>query len=413
MSKLIYPNWIDAYMQYTEDTESPDIYNKWVALSMLSTAIQKKIVLHVGRLRIHPNIYVVLVGPPGSRKSQAIDYGKELLKPLTKVKTNPSKCTTELLINRIANSKQREMINGKDTVHTSFSIISDEFETFLGYKGKNDGMIGFLTDIFSGGNPNFEYETISRGKDTLENPYISLLAATTPSSLSNSLPLGAVGGGLTSRILFPTARHKKGTIAFPSDMSNMKESLVHDLNLINRMTGEIKFSDEAKERWIHYYEKDPETHDASRRICTNPLFNYWYERRFLFIQKLAIISAVSRGEHKELAWSDIEYAMHLLGEVERGMDYAFSGVGESPLARKTSLVRDYVEEQKFLTESDILSVFWSDMPKRDLIEVIDTLEGIGLVRREWRREVDRSENNPKKNYIIWASAYNDWEYAKK
>ena len=63
-------------------------------------------------------------------------------------------------------------------------------------------MLVFLTDLFDCRELPWKYRTKGRGDNTIENLYLNLLAATTPDSLASSLPALAIGGGLTSRILF-------------------------------------------------------------------------------------------------------------------------------------------------------------------------------------------------------------------
>ena len=69
-------DWINSYLDYTFNTESAKIFHKWVALSMIAAVLRKKAHLSLGRIKIYPNMYVVLVADPGrARKSQAIDFG--------------------------------------------------------------------------------------------------------------------------------------------------------------------------------------------------------------------------------------------------------------------------------------------------------------------------------------------------
>ena len=79
-------NWLDAYCEYTTDTESAPIFHKWVGLSMLAGVLRKKVWLSLGRIKIFPNLYVVLVAEPGvSRKSQSISYGVDILNEIPNI----------------------------------------------------------------------------------------------------------------------------------------------------------------------------------------------------------------------------------------------------------------------------------------------------------------------------------------
>src|SRR2546427_12238432 len=66
-------NWVAAYMEYTKESESPDAYHVWTALSSLASVARRNIWLDQGIYLLYPNLYVALVGPPGrTGKSTAI-----------------------------------------------------------------------------------------------------------------------------------------------------------------------------------------------------------------------------------------------------------------------------------------------------------------------------------------------------
>ena len=75
-------NWVDGFVEYTGKSESPEVYRKWTALSMLGGALQRKCRLNWGLFDLYPNMYVVLVGPSGVGKTGAMSPGKKMLREL-------------------------------------------------------------------------------------------------------------------------------------------------------------------------------------------------------------------------------------------------------------------------------------------------------------------------------------------
>ncbi len=74
-------NWVMAYADYTQGTESPPNFHLWVALGTLASSMQRKIFMDTGYYQVHTNMYIILVSPPGrSRKSTALRIGKSILK---------------------------------------------------------------------------------------------------------------------------------------------------------------------------------------------------------------------------------------------------------------------------------------------------------------------------------------------
>src|SRR5678815_1088228 len=71
-------NWLRANMEYTLDTESPSCYHYWTGCSLIAAITRRQICLNLNMFKIYPNIYVILVGPAGGRKSIATGIGMAL-----------------------------------------------------------------------------------------------------------------------------------------------------------------------------------------------------------------------------------------------------------------------------------------------------------------------------------------------
>ena len=84
MSRIIKnASWLDVYLKYVDNTESPTSYHVWTALSCIAGALQRKCYIKWGLETVYPNMYVVLVGSAGrTRKSLAINIGQDVFKEL-------------------------------------------------------------------------------------------------------------------------------------------------------------------------------------------------------------------------------------------------------------------------------------------------------------------------------------------
>src|SRR5574343_60743 len=85
-----HPNWIRSYMDLVRHTEPPARYHIWVAITILAAAMSRRCEIHLGTETFFPNLYTVLVGPPGVRKGTAIRYGTRILDDVGIVKTIPA-----------------------------------------------------------------------------------------------------------------------------------------------------------------------------------------------------------------------------------------------------------------------------------------------------------------------------------
>ena len=198
-------NWIDAYCDYTNDTESHPMFNRWVAFSVISAALRKKVKFELGRIKIYPNLYVVLVAEPGvARKSQAISYGKGIMKAIPDIYVASDAVTREALLEECAQVATDSILpTGTILRHSSLTICSTEFETFLGQKNDNTKMLVLLTEFFDCGDEEFKYRTKTQGETVVPSVFLSILGATTPESLASSLPVIAIGGEVGSYHVVP------------------------------------------------------------------------------------------------------------------------------------------------------------------------------------------------------------------
>ena len=82
MAARNFPCWLTAFMEYTNDTPSTPIFRLWSGISALAGAIERRAFLIISGKRAYPNLYVLLVGHPGSGKSMAIGETEELWREL-------------------------------------------------------------------------------------------------------------------------------------------------------------------------------------------------------------------------------------------------------------------------------------------------------------------------------------------
>ncbi len=395
-------DWLKSYMGYVRDTESPSVYHVWTGLSCISAVLGKKVKLQSGRLNIFPNLYVVLVGTPGLRKSQAIRYGSNLIKPL-EIPISADSTTREMLIKDLAASTDIAVSpEGEDFPHSSLTILSNEFESFLGQKSDNAKMLVLLTDLFDYEGL-WSYRTKNAGVFSVADPCLNILAATTPSSISDSLPIGAIGGGLTSRMIFAYARKNKARKAIPEDPpAELVESLIHDLSSIGKIVGTYHYSAEARSKFIDWYE----SYNSNNNVCKDILFAGWYTRYHLFVQKIAILCAASESSDLILHWRHFQRAIGYLVPIEEGMSGAFSSVGRSDVGPEVDLVMNYVESKRWVTETELRKLTLRDIDEKKFINVISTVLKACHILRCYE-----GPNDVKTTWFVWAGFVDEWKKA--
>lgn len=376
-------DWLKTYLEYVERTESARIFKTWVGISSIASVLRRKVSFKLGRITFYPNLYVVLVGPPGARKSQAIKFGYELVKGLGEsISVSADAPTREALIQDLDQSAGEYIDVDEDpTRHCSMTVISSELETFLGGKKDNARMLNTLTDLWDCPNE-WKYRTKGAGTNNLKRVFLTLIGATTPDSIANCIPASASGTGFTSRIIFCFADKKHIKVAEPEetdDILRLKDVLIRDLDIISRMSGEYTFSPEGRIFWHDWYnaydDLDP------NRICKDTMFNGWYERKPTFILKIALIVAASRGHTGHIDPLHMIEALKYIEESEHCMDSSFRVVGRSEIAAEIDLVITIIENHKVITERGLMRLVWKDVDARKLENVMDTVVKTGKVLR--------------------------------
>jgi len=368
-------NWIDSYMEYTEDSEPPKMFHLWTAISTIASAMQRKCYLNWGTLTFYPNMYIVLVAPSGKcRKGTAMDPARELLNTLA-LPLAAEATTREALIRalREANATNFDPNSGDQHFHSSLTIHSKELTVFLGYDNKQ--LMMDLTDWFDCHN-RWTYRTKTQGDDDIIGIWVNLIGATTPDLIQTALPPDAIGGGLTSRIIFVYESRKYKTVIYPKPGDEeLYKGIVSDLERIHLMAGQFKVTDEFIDVWSHWY---PEQELNPPQLGSN--LSGYLERRPTHVMKLSMILSAARSSELVITKEDIEKAIRILHATERRMPQVFSGVGKSQIISILPRIMSYIAELKTVTKPKLMERFLSDIDDFMLDRVLKTLQTMKYIK---------------------------------
>lgn len=377
MAKRKLPNWIAAYKEYTDNTESPDSFHIWTALWTLAGAVQRKAWLQLGQLTAYTNIYVCLVAPPGkARKTSAINIGTKLLNTL-ELPMVATSTTREALISRAVESAQTtEIDTGKFLLHNSLSLASDEFAVFLGKD--NFPMISMLTDWYDC-KSNWVYETKKDGTQTVDGVWFNMISAATPQSLRMCLPDVAFGGGLTSRMIFVVEDDKRKSVPLPFQTpreEQLEKDLAHDLKYIHdHFVGAFTIDEAARRYYTDWYNSE----ERHKGLVDHRLAGY-LDRKPKHVLKVAMLMHMATKDNFVLDEQDMKAAVILLDMIEPKMPDAFTEMGSNQLAPIQSRVLEYVASFSKVTFKQVHRVFWRDATEEQLQQIMSALVSTGYVK---------------------------------
>jgi hypothetical protein len=341
-------DWINSFMEFTENSEPPEAFRFWTAVSVLASALQRKCFIQWGSsLIFYPNLYIVLVGPSGVRKGTAMDPGFDLIEDIGKIKVSAQATSLQALIRRIkeTNYQDPDLNTGKMQFHSSMTIFSKEFTVFLGYHNKE--LMSSLCDWYDC-DRKWAYETIARKKEEIVGVWVNLFGATTPSLIRSSLPLDAIGGGLTSRIIYIYEEKMGKMVLLPMETENekkLRKLLLHDLDKITLLSGQFKY--------------------------TKGFLGLWSEWR-----------VDSDKNQMTLTTADLQRAIATLEKAELKMQGVFSGLGRSDTADILQRVITYLKLSKTdeIPMWQLARSFRNDMDKLLMDRIIATLEAMKFAK---------------------------------
>lgn len=375
------PNWIDAFLQYTENTEPPTMFRKWTAISCIASAMQRKCSIEWGTaLVFYPNLYVVLVGPSATGKGTAMSPGLEILNEIPSIRMSAQATSLQALIRHLkdTNLTDIDIQTGDQTYHSSLTVFSKEFTVFLGYH--NNELMAALCDWYDC-DSRWSYETISRKREEIIGVWVNLLGGTTPDLIRSSLPIESIGGGLTSRIIFIYEEKKQKLVTLPiksPEEQELFQLLVHDLEKISMLAGKFNFTQafgDLWNDWCVYAETHPPFNDIK--------FDGYTGRRRTHLMKLSMIVSAARGINDlVLTRDDLEIAISYIEEAENKMGLVFRGVGRSDTSEMIYKVTSYLVNSKSteIPYWQFARYFSNDIDKFTMDRIMNTLEASKIAK---------------------------------
>lgn len=377
--------WLNNYLTYTDSSESPISYHTWCGLSVIAGALQRRVYLRWGLGRVvYPNLYTVLIGPSGrTRKGVAIGIAKEFLKSIPGITVTPESSSGRqamILAMKRALTNFQDPSDGKIKFHCSVTAFSEELSVFLG-----QGDIAYLSNLtdWYDSKDDWEYETVGRGKDSLQGLCLNMLGGTAPDWIQSMIPHEALGGGFTSRIIFIVETEKRKIVPeyFQSpEEYELGQKLTRDLERISQLAGEIKFTDPAKELYINWYIEQDTALSAGRPAISDPRFAGYCERRATHLQKLMILCSAGRGDDLLIHPEDYHSALALLESAELTMPKTFGGLGRARMSEETDIVINYIKKVGITTRKALMQQFYRDVDPQTLANIEATMMHLGVIK---------------------------------
>jgi hypothetical protein len=351
----------------------------------------------MGQYHIFPNFYIVLVAGSGRlRKSTAISVVERILRSVEPgFNLIAQKITPEGLIDAI---KTVETSNGQMLLAEKAEgfVVADELATFINKNSYEAGLASLLIPFFDC-KESFSYRTMSRGEQKITNACLGILGASTVDWIAKAIPETAVGGGLTSRMVFVYVQEPAPPIAITTygpDKIALVEWLKRATARIATISGEIKLTPEA---WDFYKQEYttwtgfPGSLDLGTRgipgtgdqFFEDPNLTGYASRRNMHLLKLGIIISTAERADRVVTDKDLEAAKRLLENSERNMPLVLSLITTTEQGQLINLVKTMVKRpgKGGVARPDLMKSLSHKIGTRELDILLDTLEHSGVIRK--------------------------------
>jgi hypothetical protein len=389
MSKR-YKSWLENYLYYTHEQESPELFHLWSGLTVLSSTIGRSIYLNKGYYKVYPNIYVVLVAPSGvCRKTTACAVAVGLLDEMrfsAKTKEDVDRLRVNVVREKITPQALTQFLaaqitkdeEGKFVGKSECLVYAPELAVFLGAEASANGLLALLTSLYDSPDV-WEYRTKTQGTDYLFNVYVTILGASTPVWLFQGIPNDVVGAGLFARIILVAQRETARRVAFPkvsNGMAKIRPHLIEQLIKIKQLSMEVQLSSTAEEYYTLWY--------SDREMPQDERFMSFFEREHDHVIKIAILLAASYGDlftSNVLSKERLEEAIVYLDKIKETMPLAYEGIGDHIAAKGYEKVLEQIKQRGGEAEhSWLLNRNWYKFDTESFKKVIDLLIETGKIK---------------------------------
>lgn len=322
------PDFLTEFVENTKWGEAPMYFYFWVGVGTIASALRRRVWLDMGTFHWFPNLYILLVAPPGVvQKSSTADLGLvHLLKKVPGINFGPSTLTWQALYDAFAEVGEAIDITPELQITQSALVInSSEFGITL--NPKDTEMVDQLVHIWDG--REMHKRTRKDGLLIIPTPCLNIIACTTPAWIAENMPRYLIGGGLTSRMLFVYGDKKEKYIAYPQDhipldYAERQGKLVRDLERISLLKGNFVLSKEAKEWGKQWYEH---FHKVEARQLDPTLIGGYIARKQTLVHKVAMCLSASQGDSMKIELSHLQRAEGVISELEKAMPMVYSKIG--------------------------------------------------------------------------------------
>lgn len=360
-----FDDWLSAFVDYASYSEAPKRMHFWSGVSAIAGALRRKVWIDQRFFKWYPNFYIIFVAPPGIvSKSTTASIAMSILREVPGIYFGPDVTTWQSLVSSLGSVTEAVEINGVYYTQSAITLESSEFGNL--FDPNNRDMVDMFVNLWDGKQGTMSKTTKSSGNDSVENPWINLIACTTPAWIAGNFPEYIIGGGFTSRCIFVYADKKEKLVPYLSEVmghefqSETRSKLREDLIEISKLGGEYRLTPAAirwGEEWYRSHYNGIRTVDMQ-----DERFDGYIARKQSHIHKTAMVIAASQSDAMFIEAEHLQLAAAMVNDLEQDMSKVFNKIGKSDTSRIVDRLMQYIETKQCLTYSEVYRYVHAHFP---------------------------------------------------
>lgn len=367
---LVTDGWMRDYLDYTADTEAPAQYHFGSAITCAAACLGRK--PHIGWrvMDTYPNMYTLLVGPSGARKSSGIQMASNLF----------MSAMPEGVFNRLPEEgspqgyakwlRKRQYTTSKAA---DGLIVASELTVTLG-KGKYQEELGkWLTDWYD--SPAiWRRALVSDEYMEVFNLYVNFLGASNMTWL-RELPQSIVRGGLLPRTLILDAAGKRHRKAQPKFDTLLGQKLKSELAIrLCDVSEEMALAPET-ERLMGAWYLGPLAQQEER--ASDEMFQRWVDRKQACALKIAATWQYLDGKSKSVLLPEyFDRARRVVDWADASVRRVYSALGVTDAGETQAAIVDLLSRapKNEMAQSKIVRALRNKWAAGRVLDALKTLQ---------------------------------------
>lgn len=377
--------FLHNYTEYSSGNEAPPIFHIWSALSTLSAIISRRVWTKQGMFVHYPNLYVMLVGPPGDGKTTAMSIGKRVLRQVGDIPLSATAATPQAIMQLMEKSETNKkplqrlikLPDGRLDEYTPLAIFATEFSQFIGMNPP--GWIDFLTTVFD--EEVYEVNTKNQGSNLIPGPYITLLGCMTDDTTSSYLKQNIISGGFSRRCIFVYSTGRGAPQPFPVETPEQLtawESCISWGKKIREVSGEFQWTSSARDFYSEFYIRNRTTIDREN----DPATVGYHKTKPVQLIKIAMLLVLSETTELILDKPYLELGLALLEKAEINLSKVFAGTGRNELANVAAKIDAFMSTMRQpMATKKLRAIFFKEASGTEFDQVMFHLQEAGKVQK--------------------------------